>query len=123
MAESMGDCEWCGKLFTGKQKTARHCSPECRQKAYDARNSEAVRWSRLHRLHGITKDDWFALVAKQNGLCAVCQIELTDDPVTDHCHDTGRVRGILCRKCNTGIGLLGDDPANLLRAYRYLRDE
>lgn len=38
----------------------------------------------------------------------------------DHCHDTGKVRMLICRKCNTGIGQLGDNPELLKRAAKLL---
>lgn len=51
-------------------------------------------------------------------ICSICCT--SEDLVIDHCHDTGKVRGKLCRKCNSGIGLLKDDPNLLLRARAYL---
>ncbi|WP_262027131.1 endonuclease VII domain-containing protein [Microvirga sp. Mcv34] len=68
---------------------------------------------------------------EQEGLCAIC-----DDPIAlkseenqykrtahiDHCHDTGKVRGLLCQKCNIGIGMFCDDVDKLGRAIAYLQD-
>ncbi|MEV7073553.1 endonuclease VII domain-containing protein [Streptomyces sp. NPDC093990] len=58
------------------------------------------------------------MVAVRRGLCAICS---TVPAVhVDHCHKTGRVRGVLCFNCNSGLGLLGDDPEALNRAADYL---
>lgn len=58
------------------------------------------------------------MIASQYGLCAIC---LAARPAhVDHCHNTGRVRGVLCFNCNSGLGLLRDDPAAVRRAAAYL---
>jgi len=71
-------------------------------------------------------NDYSRMLEEQNGRCAIC---LSDDPKSpdrvnhwyiDHCHTTGVVRGLLCNSCNRGVGLLGDDIANLERAILYL---
>lgn len=86
------------------------------------------------RRYGLTPKDYDEFLARQGGRCAICG---TDDPpvrgkgngasqqlkklfVVDHCHITGRVRGLLCRKCNTGIGGLDDDPRLVRSALKYL---
>ncbi|MFF7186811.1 endonuclease VII domain-containing protein [Streptomyces sp. NPDC008222] len=58
------------------------------------------------------------LIASQGGVCGVCSAA----PATqvDHCHQTGRVRGVLCFNCNSGLGLLGDNPEAMYRAADYL---
>lgn len=70
------------------------------------------------------------IVADQNGVCAICQqpelhvIKRTGklkELSLDHCHTTGQARGLLCAKCNIGIGALRDDPVLLLRAIEYLK--
>ena len=71
--------------------------------------------------YGITVDEYFELLNLQNGRCAVCK-KLPDANKklsVDHCHTTGRVRGLLCYKCNTAAGMLGDDPelAAILALY------
>lgn len=72
----------------------------------------------------LTQDDVKLMVQRQENRCLIC-LECFDDdkmiPCIDHCHITGKVRGILCPLCNKGIGLLKDDPERLLRASDYLK--
>lgn len=60
----------------------------------------------------------------QGRKCAICGYSdlgnLRIFPVVDHCHKTGRFRGLLCSKCNQAIGLLRDSSSNAMAAYRYL---
>ena len=74
---------------------------------------------RLKKRYKISKEEWLALFTAQGGICAIC----ITNPIkhTDHCHYTGTVRGLLCHKCNVGIGLFRDDPALLARAIAYLK--
>lgn len=51
--------------------------------------------------------------------CAICGSKVR--LVVDHCHKTGRIRGVLCAKCNSAIGLLGDDTERLASAIEYLK--
>ena len=55
------------------------------------------------------------------GLCPICQRRAAR--CSDHDHETGEIRGRLCRPCNLGLGMLGDDEPSLLRALAYLRGE
>jgi len=73
----------------------------------------------LKHVYGFTLKGFETLVAENEGKCWICQ-EHADPPCVDHCHQTGKVRGILCRACNTGIGRLGDDPQRLRLAAQYL---
>ncbi|MEU6385344.1 endonuclease VII domain-containing protein [Streptomyces bauhiniae] len=72
----------------------------------------------LKRSYGMTEAERDALVASQRGLCVIC----LNAPAAhvDHCHKTGRVRGVLCFNCNSAIGKLGDDPKAVRRAAAYL---
>lgn len=73
--------------------------------------------------YGITLDDYNRMLAEQGGGCAICGSETNKNGkalFVDHCHDTGRVRGILCYKCNTGLGSFKDDAGLLEKAFRYL---
>ncbi|MFF8651351.1 endonuclease VII domain-containing protein [Streptomyces griseoluteus] len=76
------------------------------------------RANHLKRSYGITEAERDAMVAAQRGLCVIC----LNAPAAhvDHCHKTGRVRGVLCFNCNSAIGKLGDDPEAVRRAAAYL---
>ena len=74
-------------------------------------------------MYGMEPEEYIALHEKQGGKCAICQNEPTTQRGLhlDHCHDKGTFRGWLCKPCNVGIGMLGDDIAGLERAIDYLR--
>ena len=78
----------------------------------------------LLRRYGLGSGEFEKLLAKQNGVCAICKLPAGKESNgllhVDHCHRTGQVRGLLCIKCNTGIGKLGDDAARLITAAQYL---
>ena len=76
------------------------------------------RQGHLKRAYGITEADRQGLVASQGGVCCICLAALPEH--VDHCHETGRVRGVLCFNCNSAIGKLGDDPDAVRRAAAYL---
>jgi Recombination endonuclease VII len=82
-------------------------------------NPEAQREERLLRKYGLTLAAWNLLFDGQGRQCLICS---TDSArwVTDHNHDTGKVRGILCNECNRGIGLLKDRSEILRRAAEHL---
>lgn len=63
------------------------------------------------------------LQTEQNGLCAICNSTLTDGNPShlDHCHDTGTIRGLLCRHCNWGLGDFKDNIEYLESAIAYLK--
>ncbi|MFE2065661.1 endonuclease VII domain-containing protein [Streptomyces sp. NPDC059467] len=72
----------------------------------------------LKRNYGLTEAERDAMIAAQYGMCAIC---LDAPPVhVDHCHKTGRVRGVLCFNCNSAIGKLRDKPDAARRAAAYL---
>jgi Recombination endonuclease VII len=80
----------------------------------------------LKKNYGLTMEAFNALVAKQDGKCAICFDELklgTGGCGVDHDHTTGVVRGLLCRLCNVGIGHFRERPDLLTRAIEYLRSQ
>jgi Recombination endonuclease VII len=75
--------------------------------------------------YGITLEDYFRMVEEQGGKCKICQREGTGRNLkgrmsVDHCHKTGRVRGLLCHPCNAALGLLQESREVLLKAIDYL---
>lgn len=76
--------------------------------------------------HGITLEEYDAKLQAQNNLCGLCKEPFEGStpnslaPCLDHNHATGAHREFIHRKCNTAIGLLGDDPVKLRLAAEYL---
>jgi hypothetical protein len=68
----------------------------------------------------MSRADYDALLESQGGVCAVCGKPSKKTLCVDHCHSTGTIRGLLCRKCNLGLGCLADDQATLIAALAYL---
>jgi len=71
------------------------------------------------RNRGITEAEFVAMVENQKGLCAICG-RSGKKLVIDHCHKTGKVRGLLCYSCNLAIGLLNDSPELFSACSRYV---
>jgi hypothetical protein len=73
---------------------------------------------------GITPEDYDRLLEAQGGVCAICKRYPPHRRIkrlcVDHDHKTGRIRGLLCSRCNSGIGMLQDDEASLSGAIAYL---
>jgi hypothetical protein len=67
-------------------------------------------------------EEYAALLAEQDGVCAICREACSSGKrlAVDHDHATGECRGLLCMRCNTAVGLLRDDPKLLAAAIEYL---
>lgn len=94
--------------------------------AYRAANKHKLRRDSLRWHYNLTPEEWEEIFNKQGRRCAICRCEKNDDKRgrnfhTDHCHATGKVRGILCVKCNLLVGAARDSTANLRAAIRYLK--
>lgn len=78
----------------------------------------------LKSLYGIDEAEFQELLRAQNGKCALCPMIFEEigrrNLCVDHDHTTGKVRGLLCRRCNSSIGQLGDDAEGLRRALAYV---
>lgn len=74
--------------------------------------------------YGITSDEFYAMLESQGGGCAICGCQNSGAVgrvmSVDHCHKTGKVRGILCHPCNKGLGMFADDSARVAAAADYL---
>lgn len=82
----------------------------------------ACRRSKLKCKYGITQEQYEKMLLSQNGVCAICFNPSADDRRLhiDHCHTTNKIRGLLCHKCNNGLGIFRDNPTILQSAVDYL---
>jgi hypothetical protein len=122
-------CEKELKDFPTHSYTKSGCRSECKTCAakkgliYKSQHQvESVAAARK-RKYGITKTDFDKLLIIADNKCQICgtYFDAKVVPHIDHSHETGAVRGILCRACNSGIGFLQDNPILVARALSYLR--
>jgi hypothetical protein len=83
--------------------------------------ADANQIPRKARRYGVCEEVLASMFDDAAGRCGICDRER--ELHVDHCHDTGRVRGLLCGPCNRSIGVLGDNVEGLRRALRYLRGD
>lgn len=72
------------------------------------------------RRYGLTEDDYDRMLEQQCSNCAACQKASGLRLQVDHCHETGRVRGLLCGNCNSALGHAKDDIDRLRALIAYL---
>ena len=85
--------------------------------------SRRAQWARKWR-YGISKSQFYEMVEKRKGKCDLCNKVPTGKKktlVVDHNHSTNEIRGLLCNKCNIGLGYLGDSNDIPLRVFNYLQ--
>lgn len=113
------------KRWSGVRASCKSCNKDRQNssmKKWYANNKEKVYWQRKKWTHGISKEDYIVMVASQNGVCAICNKSPRTFLKIDHNHETNDIRGLLCEKCNSGIGLLGDSITVCRNAAKYLED-
>lgn len=94
-------------------------APELRQKANV--QSKLSRWRNKYKIEGMTIERFERMSARQGGACKICRRETPGEVLSlDHRHATGWVRGLLCKKCNFGLGSFEDNPVWLIRAAAYV---
>lgn len=76
----------------------------------------------LKRRYGISMQDYLVILESQKGVCKICgQESIRKRLSVDHCHTSGRVRGLLCERCNSILGRVKDNPIIFDNAALYLR--
>ncbi|GAV43170.1 endonuclease VII domain-containing protein [Streptomyces acidiscabies] len=111
-------CRACGEIKPHAQWDRNRTASDGLSTRCKACRAIEGRQGHLKRSYGITEAQRDEMIAGQKGLCVIC---LKAPAVhVDHCHETGRVRGVLCFNCNSAIGKLGDDPDAVRRAASYL---
>lgn len=112
---------------SGFYKIGSRCK-SCHTKQVERRREETGDASRRNhqykKLYGITLADYERMFCMQASGCALCGSPPGKRPLhVDHNHQNGRVRGLLCHHCNTGLGNLRDDRELLRRAIKYLEED
>ena len=103
-------CVECLKIRTAK---TRERSPDT-FKDYNLKS-----W--LKKAYNISVEEYKSLLKIQNNKCSICEKDLAEGSHVDHCHNTGKIRGILCPACNKGIGHFYDSPDLLIKAAEYCK--
>ena len=73
------------------------------------------------RKYGLSKEQFKIMLEDQDNSCLICNILFDEAPHVDHCHKTGKVRGLLCRHCNMLLGFARDNKKTLQSAIHYLK--
>ena len=107
------------RAYRAKDPERRRARDAARSRRWRSANPEKKRAQVLRRLYGLTLEQFAELLRAQGDVCAICR-KSSSDYCVDHCHATDRVRGVLCRRCNVGVGQFRDDPNLLLEAASYL---
>lgn len=118
----VADCSVCGRdVEIVNYKKYRYGQVQCANKARESGRRSDMR-AGLRRRYGITEEEYNALLEKQNRVCAICHKACTSKSrlTVDHDHNTGKVRRLLCHKCNVAIGMAGDKIEILQSAIHYL---
>ncbi len=115
--ECFGKCKHCKQELDERQR-CRPCIKKRNRERYqnDPEYAERKRIANKLSLYGISREEYDAL-PKQ---CFTC--DATEDLAIDHNHETGVVRGILCKRCNSALGFLKEDPARIGRLIQYLEE-
>lgn len=129
-------CKSCMKEYFGtdKYKIVHRAAIQKYKKSEKGKKNKSSRkyWDKQKRRecelrvrYGLTKEDYDIMLKNQNGVCAICGLPETKKNFSvDHNHNTDKVRGLLCQKCNRAIGLLNVDTfgiLNLMKAIEYIK--
>lgn len=110
------------KRYWADPEAAREAARQ-RRKADPERSKRYDLAHHLRSSYGLTIEQFEMMVDQQDGRCFLCHGERTgpgDRLHVDHDHENGKTRALLCSKCNTALGLLGDDPNLIAMAAKYV---
>lgn len=131
-------CRYCVKMYAKKWRNANKEKANGYGRKYNLLHSKKHReaskkWQRLNpdkyknislkRTHKINISCYNNMLKQQNYSCAICKKHKKNFNINlsvDHCHKTGKIRGLLCSKCNTGIGFFNESKTNFINAIKYL---
>lgn len=127
------ECKECRAVYLKVWHKKNRARTTARVQERRAADPDRFRSYTMKYKYGITSDDYNIMLAAQNGVCAICgKAEMRKDRVSqtrrtdtlalvvDHDHATGKVRGLLCHKCNIVIAFIGEDPEMMPKILAYL---
>lgn len=110
--------------FSKHRSDCKTCNHVRQRTWYDNNKEYALEKSadrHYRRKYGLTKAQVEEMRQQQENKCAICFNQFAKTPAVDHCHTTGKVRGLLCRFCNIGLGNFNDDLCRIDAAAAYLK--
>ena len=120
-----GTCVECESYYDRKYKRSAKGRQYAKRRRQEIQGTERAKlWARkeyLKRTYDLSIEEYDALRASQNNCCKICLISFDETmPQVDHCHDTGAIRGMLCKSCNQMLGFARDNVKVLQEAITYL---
>ena len=119
------------KAWANKTPTERQKKNQEERERWAEMPLERKKNNRLLSRYGLTYEEFIARLEAQDSLCLLCDREIYTDLTSksthdkacvDHCHETGKVRGILCNHCNRALGLVHDNVYVLEKMVKYLKE-
>lgn len=124
-------CKNCGTEFSEldvkiRQGGGKFCCNDCYKQYRKKHKKDEKYLNRIYQKktkYNLTEEEYLGLFAKQENKCAICGVEFTNNikGFVDHDHSTNQVRGLLCTKCNTLLGMANDNIEILENAIEYLK--
>jgi hypothetical protein len=121
-------CKNCNKefdclLIKKRKGKGLFCSKTCYSEWRKKNKEDKKIQNKRHQLrykYGLKEEDFNIMSEKQEHRCKICSKQV-DTLYVDHCHETSKIRGLLCSNCNTGLGFFKDDISVLEKAIAYLK--
>lgn len=119
-----GYCQQCSKLRVRDHYRKNSVKILEQKRIYNKENSHKSRNANLLRLYGLSLKDYDMLLLAQKGVCAICGKPETSSKrknlSVDHCHTTGKIRGLLCSPCNLAVGNVNESPEIARKLVSYI---
>ena len=116
------NCRTCSSKKTAQWRKKKRAHYNAYMRKYRIQNPDSFRAMEIKKHYGLTPEDLMRMTTEQNNKCKICnRLPTGKRPLAiDHCHTTGRVRGLLCYRCNTAIAFV-ESPGLLAIALKYLK--
>lgn len=130
---------WCGRCKSwklsfefhkgGKNMWCKQCRTAYHKSRKKENDAELAKDQHLNLQYNTNLDEYMEMLIEQKGLCVICSQPETvimngevKDLAVDHCHETGKIRGLLCNSCNDALGHLFEDPRRIKSLMKYVKE-